>query len=100
MKQAEIFEGTDFGAPNFVSLAKARELVADVYDLENVMDETFHPKCLAVANRAARMGAHSIARVVRWLHLPGTLDTYGYDAMHIRAERVADRWLARQESRP
>ena len=99
MKQAEMFEGADLGSPNFVSLAKARALVADVVDLANVMDETFVDRCEAVVSRARKMGAHSIARACRWLWAPGTLDRHGYDAMHFRAEDVAHRWLRRQETK-
>jgi hypothetical protein len=97
MKQAEMIAGTDFGAPNFVSLTRARALVADVCDLANVMDETFHTRCRAVERAAKRQGAHSVARAVCWLRQIETLSRHGYDAMHIHAERVAHRWLARQE---
>ena len=99
MKQAEMFDGVPLGSPNFVSLAKARALVADVEDLANVMDETFYTQCQALARQAESMGAHSVARVCRWVWRVDTLERHGYDAMHFRAEDVAHRWLRRQETK-
>ena len=87
----------DYGKPNFVSLARARELLADVVELADIMDETFVDRCRDVAERARGMGAHSVARVVTWLYHHETLSRHGYDAMHFYAEDVAKRWLARQE---
>ena len=97
MKQSEMFDGADFGSPNFVSLKRARDLVADVEDLANVVDETWPDRIMSVAEKARRMGAFSVERVVWWLFNPCTLDRHGYDAMHFRAEDVAHRWLRRQE---
>jgi len=98
----ELFpDGTDYGRPNFVSLAKARALVADVVGLADIMDgDVYFPACERVATAAERMGAHSVARACRWLAMmPAVLDRHGYDRMHIYAEEIARRWLARQEAR-
>lgn len=98
MKQAEMFGAdVDYGPPNFVSLAKARRLLVDVIALADVMDETFVDRCEAVADRARRMGAHSVVRAVTWLYHCEVLGRHGYDAMHFRVEDVARRWVARQE---
>lgn len=82
------------------SLSRARQLVADVEDLENIVDDTFVDSCLRVARRAKLMGAHSVARVCAWLADFRTLDRHGYDHMHSYANKCAARWLRRQELRP
>ena len=94
----DLFEGmaVDYGRP-VVSLARARELVEDVEELAFEVTG-FYDSCERVHEMARKMGAHSVARVVLWLGIPSTLDRYGYDAMHIRAERCARRWLARLEA--
>lgn len=65
--------------------------------LANVVDETWLDRITATAERARRTKAYSIERVVWWLLDVRTLDRHGYDAMHIRAEAAAHRWLVRQE---
>lgn len=96
MRQPELFEGADFGKPR-PSLARARELVAEVEALADVLDETWFDRCMAVNALARRLGAHSVARAVCWLLIPETLDRHGYDHMHYHADDVACRWLRRQE---
>ena len=83
------------------SLAKARELVAEVEALNawdpDVTSEDWPIACARVAKAARRQGAHSVARVVCWLADYRSLDRHGYDATSFRAEDVANRWLSRLE---
>lgn len=95
LRQAEMFEGVPLGTAR-VSLARARFLVEQVENLGHEIDD-YYESCAFVLNLARRMRAHAVARVVGWLADPRTLDRHGYDAMHGRAERVANRWLRRQE---
>lgn len=83
----------DTPVPN---LSKARLLVAEVYDLQGAMDG-FYEECARVRGLALRMGAHSVARACVWLGTFESFERYGYDHVHITAEKVADRWLKRVE---
>lgn len=98
----ELFPPDEVTGPPLRSarLAKARRLLADVEALAWNMEPTFHDDCTRVAERAERMGAHSVARAVRRLCNPETLDRHGYDAMHSRAEGAALRYLAQIEAAP
>ena len=105
MTQRELFPVASYGTPR-PSLSRARELVAEVEALaawDADTDTRDWPDVTdAVARRAERVGAHSVARAVRWLAHPCSLDRHGYDTIHFRAEDTAHRWLARmeQEARP
>lgn len=94
---AGLFAGmaVDYGTPR-PNLTRARALVEGVEAMASEMDE-FVEKGLRLVTEARRLGAHSVARAVRWLLEPDTLGRHGYDAMHIRAERIAHGWLRRHE---
>ena len=83
-------------APPVPSLTKARALLARVEDLESVMDD-FPAECRAVARYAKNLGAHSVARACRWISCYEAFERHGYDAIHARAERIAEKWVERLE---
>lgn len=99
MRVDDLFAGmaVDYGRPR-LNLSRARALVEGVEAMAWEMDE-FAAKGLRLAVEARELGAHSVARAVRWLIEPEVVERHGYDAMHGRAERVARGWLARQERR-
>lgn len=76
---------------------EARDLLARVEALNVIMDESFVWEAERVARRAESLGAHSVARAIRWMGDLETLSRYGPDAVEIRVERVAHKWCARVE---
>ena len=76
MRQAEIFEGADFGKPR-VSLARARELVGAVEALEEYDGSDLWGHCERLATRARASGAHSVARAVCWYGCTHAFDRHG-----------------------
>lgn len=93
----ELFPHADYGTPR-PSLSRARELVARVDRLEEIVDATYFDRCEEVYEFAQSLGAHSVARAVTLLTAPKALDSRGFDALHVRANAVATRWLSRQEA--
>ena len=63
----------------------------------NSAGDRWAARALAVARGAERWGAHSVARVLRWAAIPESWDRHGPDAVSIRMERAAERWLRRVE---
>ena len=57
----------------------------------------FDAKAARLAERARGMGAHSVARALRWLSMPGMIDLADPTAGFDRTTRAAHRWLARME---
>jgi hypothetical protein len=78
-------------------LTAARKLLAEVEALADIVDEPFVPRCREVADRAERMGAHSVARACRWYAVPAVCDMYGWDHVEIKVERAARRYVERIE---
>ncbi len=93
----ELFPGADFGTPR-PSLAKARELVAEVERLPEGDPFAYADDCLRVALRAERLGAHSVARACRWLTHVENLQLADPTFNDDRAVEIALRWLSRQEA--
>ena len=97
MKQAEMFDGADLGVPR-PSLAKARDLVAEIEaHLEDEDQFDYLARSERLAQRAKHLGAYSVARVLLWASHPAFFDKYGFETVDIEVERVAVRWLRRQE---
>ena len=106
-----MFDGVPLGTPR-VSLARARELVEEVdalmeWDGDGLDDfdaiDRFDPAALHLAGKAEAMGAHSVARALRWstMWLPtSVLERPDFVEWHNeRPKAAARRWLARQEAR-
>lgn len=93
MRHPELFENADFGKPR-PSLARARELVAEVERLLEPDEDDWVPdfvnQATRIAEKACTIGAYSVERVLRWSVHPKALDRHGF-------ERTATRWLARLE---
>jgi hypothetical protein len=75
-----------------ITLKQARSLAAQIIDLE-YKTEDFYDCCTAAEARARMFGAHSMARLCRWLATPEVFDKNGYDAIHWYAEERANKWL-------
>ena len=78
-------------------LRVARRIAHHVYGLAWDTNDRWAARALAVARGAERWGGHSVARVVRWAAIPESWDRHGPDAVSIRMERAAERWLRRVE---
>lgn len=76
---------------------RVRSLLARVEALVGKMDPDFPVVAQNVARRAELLGAHSVARAIRWYARMDTLDCYGYDATTIRLMRITKRWVRREE---
>ena len=78
-------------------LDDARRLASDIIKLELLVGSSYPGRCKRVASRAERLGAHSMARLCRWLGNPLSLDRHGYDQVHSYARQRAMKWLHRIE---
>ena len=99
MTQPELFPVASYGTPR-PSLSRARELVERIVvylSLDSDGWDEFDDGLARLAEDARAMGAHSVARALRWLSMPGMIDLADPTAGFDRTARIAHRWLARME---
>lgn len=84
--------------PVFIRRRAARNLVRRIEALTLNTQSSFPTAARATARRAELLGAHALARAIRWYAHPEAVGRHGYDAMTIYLERRAREWLARQEA--
>lgn len=77
--------------------SQARRLMSRVEDVTSEMGPEYRDKALRVAREAENIGAHSVARALRWAARYDTYDRHGFEAVDCRVERVARLWLKRAE---
>ena len=78
--------------------SQARRIMTLVEEVTSEPGPEYLDKALSAAKEAETVGAHSVARALRWATIPETHERYGsFTRIDARVERVAERWLRRAE---
>lgn len=85
------------GSNRYAERERARKLLAKVEDLTATVDGSYHGKAERAEAYARDIGAHSVARAIRWGVSEPAYSRHGGFFCDQRMERVARNYLQRKE---
>lgn len=97
----DLFEASGVKVPEgrnpMAKRAQARRLLEKVEGVLYGDAFTALERAKRLATDAEQLGAHSVARALRWWATPGTYERYDFSWIDMRLEGVTRRWLRKME---